>query len=46
MLRLAVFVSGRGSNLKAILEHSELKNLIKVVVVFSDKVECGAFEIA
>lgn len=46
MLRLAVFVSGRGSNLKAILEHAELKNLIKVVVVFSDKVECGAFEIA
>jgi formyltetrahydrofolate-dependent phosphoribosylglycinamide formyltransferase len=46
VLRLAVFVSGRGSNLKAILEHSELKNLIKVVVVFSDKVECGAFEIA
>lgn len=46
MLRLAVFVSGRGSNLKAILEHSELENLIKVVVVFSDKVECGAFEIA
>ena len=46
MLRLAVFVSGRGSNLKAILEHYELENLIKVVVVFSDKVECGAFEIA
>jgi len=46
VLRLAVFVSGRGSNLKAILEHSELENLIKVVVVFSDKVECGAFEIA
>uniref|UniRef100_A0A832G225 Phosphoribosylglycinamide formyltransferase n=1 Tax=Ignavibacterium album TaxID=591197 RepID=A0A832G225_9BACT len=46
MLRLAIFVSGRGSNLKAILEHSELENLIKVVVVFSDKVECGAFEIA
>lgn len=46
MLRLAVFVSGRGSNLKAILEHSELKNLIKIAVVFSDKVECGAFEIA
>jgi len=46
VLRLAIFVSGRGSNLKAILEHSELENLIKVVVVFSDKVECGAFEIA
>lgn len=46
MLRLAVFVSGRGSNLKAILENSDLKNLIKVIVVFSDKVECGAFDIA
>lgn len=46
MLRVAVFVSGRGSNLKAILVHPELKNLIKVVVVFSDKTECGAFEIA
>lgn len=46
MLRLAVFVSGRGSNLKAILEHPELKNLIEVVAVFSDKSDCGAFEIA
>jgi len=46
VLRLAVFVSGRGSNLKAILEHIELKNLVKVVVVFSDKTKCGAFEIA
>lgn len=46
MLRLAVFVSGRGSNLRAILNHPELTNLIKVVAVFSDKSECGAFEIA
>lgn len=46
MLRLAVFVSGRGSNLKAILEHPELKNLIEVVAVFSDKSDCGAFQIA
>ncbi len=46
MLRIAVFVSGRGSNLKAILVHPELTNLIKVVAVFSDKTECGAFEIA
>lgn len=46
MLRLAVFVSGRGSNLKAILDHPELTNLIKIVAVFSDKAECGAFEIA
>ncbi|WP_337871829.1 phosphoribosylglycinamide formyltransferase [Ignavibacterium sp.] len=46
MLRLAVFVSGRGSNLKAILEHPELKNLIEIVAVFSDKSDCGAFQIA
>lgn len=46
MLRLAVFVSGRGSNLKAILENSELKNLIQVVAVFSDKTDCKAFDIA
>uniref|UniRef100_A0A7V2ZJ88 Phosphoribosylglycinamide formyltransferase n=1 Tax=Ignavibacterium album TaxID=591197 RepID=A0A7V2ZJ88_9BACT len=46
MLRLAVFVSGRGSNLKAILNHPELSNLTKIVAVFSDKAECGAFEIA
>lgn len=46
MLRLAVFVSGRGSNLRAILNHPELTNLIEVVAVFSDKSECGAFEIA
>lgn len=46
MLRIAVFVSGRGSNLRAILNHPELSNLIKVIAVFSDKSECGAFEIA
>lgn len=46
MLRIAVFVSGRGSNLKAILNHPELSNLIKIVAVFSDKTECGAFDIA
>jgi formyltetrahydrofolate-dependent phosphoribosylglycinamide formyltransferase len=45
-LRIAVFVSGRGSNLKAILEDPELKNIVEVGVVFSDKIECKAFDIA
>jgi formyltetrahydrofolate-dependent phosphoribosylglycinamide formyltransferase len=45
-LKIAVFVSGRGSNLNAILNSSELKNLVEVVAVISDKSNCGAFEIA
>jgi phosphoribosylglycinamide formyltransferase 1 len=45
-LKIAVFVSGRGSNLKAILENPDLKNLVKVVAVVSDKLDCKAFEIA
>lgn len=45
-MKIAVFVSGRGSNLKAILINPDLKNLIEVVAVISDKSECGAFEIA
>jgi formyltetrahydrofolate-dependent phosphoribosylglycinamide formyltransferase len=45
-LKIAVFVSGRGSNLNAILINPELKNLVNVVAVVSDKKDCGAFEIA
>jgi len=45
-LKIAVFVSGRGSNLKAILLNPDLKNLIKISAVVSDKLNCGAFEIA
>jgi phosphoribosylglycinamide formyltransferase 1 len=45
-LKIAVFVSGRGSNLKAILNSSELKNVAEVIAVFSDKADCGAFEVA
>ena len=45
-MKIAVFVSGRGSNLSAIISHPALKNLINIVAVFSDKVECGAFTIA
>jgi len=45
-LNLAVFVSGRGSNLKAILENEDLKNIITIVAVISDKQNCAAFDIA
>jgi formyltetrahydrofolate-dependent phosphoribosylglycinamide formyltransferase len=45
-LKIAVFVSGRGSNLKAILNYPDLKNLIEVAAVISDKSDCKAFEIA
>lgn len=46
MLALAVFVSGRGSNLRAVLESPALKNLIEVKAVVGDKLECPAFDIA
>jgi len=45
-LKIAVFVSGRGSNLKAILDSPDLKNIVEVKAVFSNKSDCGAFEIA
>ncbi len=45
-MKLAVFVSGRGSNLLSILESRELADLIEIKAVISNKIECGAFEIA
>ncbi len=45
-MKIAVFVSGRGSNLKAILDSPDLKNLIEVICVVSDKSSCKAYEIA
>ena len=45
-MKIAVFVSGRGSNLKAILDSPELKYLVKVEAVLSDKPDCLAFNIA
>jgi len=44
MYKIAVFVSGRGSNLKAIL--STIPESIKVASVISDKLDCFAFDIA
>jgi phosphoribosylglycinamide formyltransferase-1 len=46
VLKVAVFVSGRGSNLRAILNSPKLRNHIKVQAVFSNKVNCPAFKIA
>ncbi len=45
-MNIAVFVSGRGSNLRAIINSSELKNLVDVKIVCSNKSNCGAFDIA
>ncbi len=45
-MKIAVFVSGRGSNLNAILNSPDLKNLVDVIAVISDKIDCRAFEIA
>ena len=44
-MKIAVFVSGRGSNLNAILNSPDLQNLVEVVAVVSDKIDCKAFEI-
>lgn len=46
MLALSVFVSGRGSNLRAILDSPKLKNLINLKAVVGDKLYCPAFDIA
>jgi phosphoribosylglycinamide formyltransferase-1 len=45
-LKIAVFVSGRGSNLQAILSYSKEKKNIEVCAVLSDKQDCPAFDIA
>jgi len=46
VLTLAVFVSGQGSNLRAILDSPKLKELIAVKAVVGDKSFCPAFDIA
>ena len=45
-MKIAVFVSGRGSNLSALSNYPDLINLIEIVAVVSDKIDCKAFEIA
>jgi formyltetrahydrofolate-dependent phosphoribosylglycinamide formyltransferase len=46
VLKIAVFVSGRGSNFQAILESTRLRKSISVRAVISNKIECPAFKIA
>ncbi|HRN25744.1 MAG TPA: phosphoribosylglycinamide formyltransferase [Ignavibacteriaceae bacterium] len=45
-MKIAIFVSGRGSNLNAILNYPDLNSLLEVAAVVSDKTNCKAFEIA
>ncbi|MCX7875565.1 MAG: phosphoribosylglycinamide formyltransferase [Melioribacteraceae bacterium] len=45
MFNIAVFVSGKGSNLKALFEKID-KEKIKIVAVVSNKKNCGAVEFA
>ena len=45
-MKIVVFVSGRGSNLQAILNSLDLRNKVEVKAVVSDKKECSAFHIA
>lgn len=45
-MNIVVFVSGRGSNFKAILDSESLRDKVKVKGVFSDKIDCDAFKIA
>ncbi len=46
MYKIAVFVSGRGSNLKAIIDRlAQTEKNAEVVCVVSDKLDCPAFKI-
>ena len=42
--RLAVFASGSGTNLQALIDHFEDNAAAEVALVVSDKAECGALE--
>jgi folate-dependent phosphoribosylglycinamide formyltransferase PurN len=43
MLNIAVFVSGRGSNLKAIYEKVS-KDKVRICAVVTDRNDCGAVQ--
>jgi len=45
-LKIAVFVSGRGSNLKALIDAQIKLRKFEIIVVISDKKNCAAFNIA
>lgn len=42
--RLAVFASGSGTNLQALIDHFEDSDAAEVALVISDRAECGALE--
>ncbi len=42
--RLAVFASGSGTNLQALIDHFQDNDAVDVALVISDKAECGAME--
>lgn len=47
MFKIAIFVSGRGSNFKAILDAISIKYLnVEISAVFADKSDCGAVDLA
>ncbi|PJA99846.1 MAG: phosphoribosylglycinamide formyltransferase [Ignavibacteriales bacterium CG_4_9_14_3_um_filter_30_11] len=46
MLRLTVFVSGRGSNLKSILDYFNLNNKVEIKLIVTDNSLCKALDIA
>ncbi len=45
-MKVAVFVSGRGSNLKALIEAQKKYNKFEITVLLSDKKNCAAFNLA
>ena len=45
-MKIAVFVSGRGSNLKALIDAQNEYRKFEIIVVISDKKNCAAFNIA
>ena len=45
-MKVAVFVSGRGSNLKALIDAQKKYNKFEITVVLSDKKNCAAFNLA
>jgi len=45
-LRLTVFVSGRGSNLKSILDYFNLNNKVEIKLIVTDNSLCKALDIA
>ena len=42
--RLAVFASGSGTNLQALIDHFDGSDTVDVALVISDKADCGALE--